>query len=414
VAWWEQRVFRNTYTHRGRLVEVKGWSVKIQHQGERRTLSLSSHRRSDAAREAAALYRRIISGGWAAVAAGPAGQKMKSSGAEEPVDGGSEKLDARYWENRLVQRRYPVRPAGVPDEWSIHIEHDGISNYFPLGTADTKAAAAKALAIHNLVVRQGWEAAYAQFPREVTVALHWVTNPVTWTYATFHTETAGRPSPPARAEQGILRIALVEPDGSIRRALRHWIDAHAGVRCVAAYATPEEVFQQGVPGRKELWLVNRTLPGMAGSECLDQMRRSASALCGLIYSIYEDSNQLFLATPGGAFAYLLKRTPAERLLEPVLGGGPFPVSAREVLSRVRQYYVPCLDFAPADEHTRVLENITPRECEILELLSKGYLDKEIAARLDISTWTVRGHLKNIFEKLNVHTRTEAVVKFLHK
>jgi DNA-binding NarL/FixJ family response regulator len=296
----------------------------------------------------------------------------------------------------------------------VHIEHDGVSNYFPLGTMDTAAAGGRAAAIHQTVVERGWEAAYASFPREVTIALHWVTNPVTWTYTTFHTEPRSPAPAPARAGEAVLRVALIEPDGGVRRALQHLLEARAGVRCVAAHATPDDVFKQATPNRKQLWLVNRSLPGMAGNECLDRMRRSVAGLCGLIYSVYEDSNQLFLATPGGATAYLLKRTPPEQLLEPVLAQGAFEISPGEVLSRVRHYYAPCLDFAPADEQARALENVTPREYEILELLSKGYLDKEIAARLKISGWTVRGHLKNIFEKLNVHTRTEAVVKFLHK
>src|SRR5436190_16353214 len=95
---WEQRVFQNTYTHNGRLVKVKGWSVKIQYEGARRTLSLTSQHRADAAREAARLYKKIISQGWSSVSAG---SKTKSAAATERLPANRQKTGVRYWENRL-------------------------------------------------------------------------------------------------------------------------------------------------------------------------------------------------------------------------------------------------------------------------------------------------------------------------
>jgi DNA-binding NarL/FixJ family response regulator len=102
-------------------------------------------------------------------------------------------------------------------------------------------------------------------------------------------------------------------------------------------------------------------------------------------------------------------------LDPICAEGPVtPLLPQEILLRVRKYFQGCLNFAPSGETNRALESLTNREREILQYLSKGYVDKEIAMRLGISAWTVHGHVKNIFEKLNVHTRTEAVVKLLQK
>jgi DNA-binding NarL/FixJ family response regulator len=323
---------------------------------------------------------------------------------------------AGYWQKRLLQRTYPAtgKPGAAPD-WSVRIEHDGLSHFFPLGTVDTKTAAEKAQAIYEMVTAKGWDTATEHFAREVTLAIHWVLNPVAWTYTTFYTEPRTTAPVSGSNDPASLPVSIVEGDPAIRRALQHWISLHPGVRLAGAFANPEELFHRRDSDPKELWLVNRTLPGMSGNECLERMKRLTPNLSGLIYSVYEDSNELFLATPGGATAYLLKRTPPGRFLEPITAQlVASPVSAEEILARVRNYFEGSLAFGSAGESTRQLETLTTREHEILAQLSKGYLDKEIAGRLNISAWTVRGHLKNIFEKLGVHTRTEAVVKFLHK
>jgi DNA-binding NarL/FixJ family response regulator len=264
------------------------------------------------------------------------------------------------------------------------------------------------------VTGEGWDAAYEKFPREITLGIQWLSNPVMWSYTTFHTETAQQPLRSPRDDERILRVVIVEGDGGVRRALRRWIDSQTDVACVAAYSSAADALRRASPGRKELWLLNRALPDGPGSQCLERLRRLTPELAGVIYSIYEDSNELFLATPGGALAYHMKRTPPERMLEPLRAGEAAAFSSNEILARVRRYFQGALALAPGSEGAAELDNLTPREHEILRLLSKGHVDKEIAARLGISGWTVHGHVKHIFEKLNVHTRTEAVVKFLQK
>lgn len=407
-------MFKNTYTHNGRLVEVKGWSVKIQHQGRRHTFSLTSKRRADAAREAARLYQEIVRQGWHAVRTSHEDEAVAHGAVLPALREEPSRREVVYWENRLLQRRYPN--ATNPDpEWAVRIEHEGMGACFPLGTCDIAAAAAKALTIYETISGKGWETACQRHPREVTVAIHWVNNPLTWTYTTFHSETAVQPLRPGAEDEAALRVVVVEPDAGIRRALQHWINSQSGVRCDATCASAEEVFQRSSAAGNELWLINRALPGATGVACLERVQRLFPQACALLFSVYEDSSQLFAATPGGAAAYLLKRTAPEKLLDPICGETPVtPLSPKEILVRVRKYFQGFLAFAPAPETNRALESLTNREREILHCLSKGYVDKEIALRLGISAWTVHGHVKNIFEKLNVHTRTEAVVKLLQK
>ena len=124
---------------------------------------------------------------------------------------------------------------------------------------------------------------------------------------------------------------------------------------------------------------------------------------------------MFKSTPGGATGYLLRRTLPRQILEPIAVTMRKGMLSQEQISLgVREYFHRLLDSLPAGDPYREMGRLTPREREILNLLSKGYVDKEIADSLHISIWTVHGHMKNIFEKLGVHTRTEAVVKYLHK
>jgi DNA-binding NarL/FixJ family response regulator len=414
ARWWERRVFRNSYTHRGRLVRVRKWSVKIQFQGVRRTLSLTSLRRIDAAREAAELYQQILKEGWSAI------EHRRRAAAEPsatPVANGlaEARLDPAYWEERLIRRPYP-HPDDAQSQWSVRIDHHGSGGYFPLGSLDRKAAAQKALRIYQTILDDGWDAAHDLHAREVTIGFHWVLNPVAWTYTTLHTQPNGAAASAAdEKKSATLPVTIVEPEAAIRAALARWVEMQPGVACVARIGDVESALQRAASNPKEFWLINRSLPEGQGSEVLERLQQLATNLTGVMYCVYEDSNQLFLGTPGGASVYLLKRTSADQLLAPILTAPlSVPHSPTEVLLRVRNYFQPCLAFGTPGEATRALTSLTAREHDILECLSKGYVDKEIATRLNISAWTVHGHLKKIFEKLDVHTRTEAVVRFLQK
>ena len=133
------------------------------------------------------------------------------------------------------------------------------------------------------------------------------------------------------------------------------------------------------------------------------------------YGVHVDSEELFALTPGGASGYVLKRTAPEHILEPVLGGlSGGRVEAETLRQSSQSYFQRLLQSGPTGEASSKATQLTQREQDVLNLMSKGYVDKEIAPALGISTWTVHEHVKRIFEKLEVHSRTEAVLAYLQK
>jgi DNA-binding NarL/FixJ family response regulator len=305
-----------------------------------------------------------------------------------------------------------------PRELSVQVEHQGTRHYFPLRTENPKLAANRAVRIYRVVASQGWKAANERFRRELTVAFRWLDGPLAWTYSTIHTlsNATGRPSADAfRARSRRLKVAIAESDGGIRHALVWCLNQMDGFYCSAAFASAAEALRE-LPRRSAcLVLVSHSLADKPGAAFLEELKVAAPAVPGLLYSVYEDSEELFRATPGGAGTYLLRRTAPNRFLEPgadVLAGGN--LSAAELAAGVWQYFINLVASLPIGRPARPLARLTHREGEVLALLSKGQMDKEIAARLGLSIYTVHEHVRNIFEKLRVHNRTEAVVKFLQK
>lgn len=418
AAYWRRRLFKNSFTRDGQSTSLKGWCVKIQHQGRRRTFSLIASNREAAAREAWQVYRTIISSGGVDVTQYPPGMDAQSNlilppPALEPLA----PRDAGYWKPRLLYRKYSeLLPPKGAKEFSVRIDHAGTRHFFLLGTNDEAEAAAKAVEIHQTVIRQGWAAANARFNRELTVAFRWADNPVAWTYTTLGTRPSRVPlpaaiHPPSRRPE--VNVAIIEPDQGIRCALAACTNSQQGFRCEATFATATEALRKIPRHRLHLILANHVLPEQSGAACLEWAQNTFPQVTGLLYSVYEDSDELFSAVPGGAVGYLLKRTPPSRLFEP-LAESVGPLTREHLAARIREYFQNLLPALPVGPCSLELAKLTAREHEILTLLSRGGVAKEIATSLGISLWTVQGHVKNIFEKLNVHTRTEAVVKFLQK
>jgi DNA-binding NarL/FixJ family response regulator len=195
--------------------------------------------------------------------------------------------------------------------------------------------------------------------------------------------------------------------------LDEFVSQQPGFRCVATFSNEAEAWRELPRLRVNLVLANRVAPNLTNAAWAEALRQLKPELVGVLYSVFEDSDELFKATPGGASGYLLKRTAPADLLAP-LGGIEGPVTREVVALRVREYFQKLVSAMPAGAAALELASLTPREHEILALLAKGRLAKEIAVLLGISIWTVQGHVKSIFDKLSVHTRTEAVVKFLQK
>ena len=327
------------------------------------------------------------------------------------------KTDARYWRQRLLLRRYRFPASGESDQdLAVFVDHAGAGYFFPLGTADVEAAAAKACQIYQLAVKQGWAAACRHFSRELIVSFEWCMNPVLWTYTTIHTlvgkQTASESdsSPPNPNRQ---RVLVVESDAGIRWALCWSIDQQAGfisVPCDSAGAFTDALTLH----KPRMVLLNRNLAGRIGFKSAGTVASIKPGVPALTYSVNADGDQMFVSTPGGAGGYLVKRVKPDRLLEPILKvASRSELMTEDFLLRVKYYFQELLQLHSSHD-SLALAKLTHREREVMELLSKGCVDKEIAQAMGISLWTVHGHIKNIFERLQVRTRTEAVIRYLEK
>lgn len=202
-------------------------------------------------------------------------------------------------------------------------------------------------------------------------------------------------------------IALVEDDANLRETLADIISSASDWRLVASYPDAETALAGMASACPEVVLMDIQLPGMSGIECVARLKAQHPGVQVLMVTVYDNNDRIFDALAAGASGYLLKRDAPAKLLEcldDLLAGGS-PMSSA-IARKVVQHFQ---KEPPAKNEDH---NLTPREKQILELLVKGGLYKEIAWDLGIGVETVRTHLHNIYAKLHVRTRTEAVVKYL--
>lgn len=205
----------------------------------------------------------------------------------------------------------------------------------------------------------------------------------------------------------MVSIAIVEDNTGIRRNLERLINSSNEFACVAACKSGEEALERLPEVKPQLVLMDIQLLGMSGIECTVRLKNRMPQVQVVMITIYDDSERVFQALRAGACGYLLKRSSPDEILAAVAevarGGAPMtPEIARKVVAA----------FHGGGETADEGAHLAPREREILELLSKGYANKEIADKLSLSVETIRSHLKNTYEKLHVHCRTEAVIKYL--
>lgn len=203
-----------------------------------------------------------------------------------------------------------------------------------------------------------------------------------------------------------ISISIVEDLKDIRHRIKSILDAADGFICLSAYSNAEDAVK-GLPGdQPDIVLMDINLPGMSGIDCIKKIREACPSTQFMMFTIYEDSDQVFDSLSAGASGYLLKKTPPDEILSSLkeLYAGGAPMSTQIARKVVNIFH-----------HSRQQEvneaNLSAREKEVLEKLSKGFLYKEIADELGISTGTVRQHIHNIYEKLHVQNRTEALNKF---
>ena len=202
-----------------------------------------------------------------------------------------------------------------------------------------------------------------------------------------------------------INVSIVEDIDDIRNALRVLIDGSPGFECVHVYADAEEALQDMSSKSIDIVLMDIGLPGMDGIECMKTLKPEMPKAQFMMCTVYDDDDHIFNALRSGASGYILKRTSPAQILEAIhdLHEGGSPMSseiARRVVESIHK------SKKPSEE----VELLTPRENEILDFLAKGYLYKEIAAELIISKETVKNHIHNIYDKLHVQNRTEALNK----
>jgi DNA-binding NarL/FixJ family response regulator len=204
-----------------------------------------------------------------------------------------------------------------------------------------------------------------------------------------------------------IRVSIVEDNRGTRESLNELLNRAPALHCVGAHPTGEEALTQ-IPGESpDVVLMDINLPQMNGIECVTRLKRQMPKTQVLMLTTYEESDLIFDSLRKGASGYLLKNMPPAELVQAIqqvhAGGAPMSMQiARKVVSHFQQIKKPQSD----------MDHLTKREHEILALLAKGFLYKEIADQLGITLSTVRAHLHTVYEKLHVQSRTEAVVKFL--
>ena len=204
----------------------------------------------------------------------------------------------------------------------------------------------------------------------------------------------------------MIKIAIVEDDRTTREGLETVINLAAGFQCVCTCMTAEDALRVLPPLAPQVVLMDIQLPKMSGVECVARLKELLPSVQVIMVTVYEDPDRIFCALRAGACGYLLKRSTPEQIVAAIrdVQQGGVPMSseiARKVIAHFQEQETAATD----------LEGLSTREREVLNLVVFGLSNKEIVERLGISIEGVRWHLRNIYQKLHVHTRTEVLVKF---
>ncbi len=204
----------------------------------------------------------------------------------------------------------------------------------------------------------------------------------------------------------VVKVAVIEDQRKFREATAAIIDGTEGFRCTGSFRSMEEALDKIKHDLPNVVLVDIGLPGITGIEGIQLLKERYPQLILLIYTVYDDDERIFDALCAGASGYLLKKTPPARLLESLQeaasGGAPL---TPEVASRVVRLF---REYRPRDTSYE----LTPHELRLLRLLMDGHNYKMAASELRVTTHTISFHLQRIYEKLHVHSKTEAVAKAL--
>jgi DNA-binding NarL/FixJ family response regulator len=203
-----------------------------------------------------------------------------------------------------------------------------------------------------------------------------------------------------------IAVSIVEDDAPARQILSSWMRRAEGFRWLSEFGSVEEALAKLPQEKPEVVLMDINLPGLSGIEGVRRLKPLLPATQFVMLTVYEDSDHIYNALAAGASGYLLKQTPRHELLAALkdvhAGGSPMSSNiARKVVQ----------SFQPAQPNNTATDDLSPREREVVELLARGYLYKEIADTLSISVPTVNTYIRRIYEKLHVRSRGQAVAKY---
>lgn len=220
-----------------------------------------------------------------------------------------------------------------------------------------------------------------------------------------------------------ITVGLVEDSAPFRSRLKDFINASADLRCICTFATGGAALE-GLPEKApQVVLMDLQLPDTSGVECTFQLKPQMPDTQFMIFTVHEDTEQIFNALKAGASGYLLKRTPPDEILAAIrdLHRGGAPMSSEIARKVVQSFRTATPSPAPAAAAATAtgtapakagLETLSPRQEEILRLLAQGRSVKEIAEHTGLTVETVRSYLKLVYQKLHVRSRTEALLKYL--
>lgn len=206
----------------------------------------------------------------------------------------------------------------------------------------------------------------------------------------------------------MISLAIVDDEAELRQSISTFLNNTPGFRCISSYGNAEEAVRKLPTDKPDVVLMDINMKGMNGIECVRRLKAVAPQIQIMMLTVYQDTKQIFEALAAGATGYLLKRLTPEKLLEAIKevhegGGAMSGFIARKVIA----------SFQTVKAQDKFC-HLTTREQMVLDCLARGITYKHIASELNVSLATIRTHIRHIYEKLQVHSRTEAVVMYLHR
>ena len=206
-----------------------------------------------------------------------------------------------------------------------------------------------------------------------------------------------------------ISVSIVEDDPGVRSTLAKLINSSPGFRCVSDHGSAESALEEIPKLKPNVVLMDINLPGLSGVECVHRLKPLLPGTQVIMLTVYQNTEHIFNALAAGATGYMLKQTPPSELLGAIkeVNAGGSPMSSHIARKIVQS-------FQQSTTASKEMETLSQREAQVLDLLAKGYLYKEIAESMEVTYATVHTHIRHIYEKLHVRSRTEAVAKHLNQ